>query len=242
MNIDDIELKLLAGMAIEIEDCGHLHVPTVREVVTIGESKYNQQLSTLLLDKSAVNGEIDENTSNFDIVFVNCYHNEDFKSMFLSGIEQIFKMKAQMCDVSTSTEAFFCFDNGGTIHKDNFDLIQTIVRIGNHVKFEKNEDEVYNPADEVTAKIIAEMLERRKKKPKPKPIMNLHSMISGMAWKTGSSQISNILDLTMYQFYDGYKRIEKLDSIYYTLFGIYTGNVDAKNINAKDLNFAKILK
>jgi hypothetical protein len=240
VNIEDVELKLLSAEPIEIEECGKVHIPTVREVVRMGESKYSQLLSILLLDKKNIEGESGVTYDPFDILFANCFHNEEFKQDFLDAIEMAFRKKATMCDVITSSKAFFYFDNGGRIHGDNFAQIQEIIRIGNHARVSNDED-TYNPANEVTARIIAEMLERKKRKKKPRPTINLHSMISGLAWKSGVPHISDILNLTMYQFYDGYKRIENLDSIHYTLYGIYTGNVDAKKINIKDLSFAKIL-
>jgi hypothetical protein len=108
------------------------------------------------------------------------------------------------------------------------------------------EEEEFRPAGAAVAKFIKEMLEERKKrqkqKPKQKETINLRSIISGLAWKSGSPNLQSILELTNYQLYDGFKRLEKIDNVYYTLLGIYTGNVDVKKINTSELNYAKIIE
>lgn len=241
MNREDIELLLLAALPVPIPNCEPLYAPTVREVVEMGEGKYNQLLSVLLFDKNSLPTDLSKELSHFEVFFINCYCNPEFRQIAELAFRTVFKAKTEMCDVQTSADPYFYFANGSRIDRTNFDLIQEVVRIGNHVRLLKRDEDQYNPADEVTAKVIAEMLARKKARPKPKPDINLHSMISALSWKSGKPLLDEIMRLSMYQFYDGYRRVENLDSIHYTLFGIYTGNIDAKKMNLKDLHIAKII-
>ncbi|OPH47621.1 hypothetical protein BC351_10555 [Paenibacillus ferrarius] len=235
----DLELKLLAGMPINIEGVGKIFSPTVREIIEIGESNYNQYLSALLFDKNSIETDIKEELSNFEMMFAYAYHHEEFRKILFESISFFFKDEVHLDH--DDQDVFFLFKNG-KMGKSVFENVQDIIKTANWVSDSSEESEQYNPADEETAKVIREMLERRKKKAKPKPVVNLYSIISAIAWKSPDMNISKILDLTIFQLYDGFRRLEKIDSIHYTLNGIYSGNVDAKKINMSDLNWAKIIE
>ncbi len=239
MNEDDLNLRLLAGMPINIEGVGKIFSPTLREIIEVGESIYNQYLSAFLFDKNNIETDIKEDISNFEMMFAYAYHHEDFRKILLESIEFFFKDKAHLNH--DGRDVFLLFKDG-KIEKSVFEDVQNILKVANWLSKTQEENEQYNPADEETARVIREMLERRRKKAKPKPTVSLYSIISAMSWKSPDININKILDLTIFQLYDGFRRLEKIDSIHYTLNGIYSGNVDAKKINMSDLNWAKIIE
>jgi hypothetical protein len=238
MNMEDIELKLLAGMPIEIPDCGHIYMPKVREIIQLGESKYNEYLSLLLMDRLNLTEDLGEQFSNFDIVFSNCYNNHEFKTLFLDAVNFIFKKKALMCDVMSSSEAFFYFEDG-VIDRHNFNSIQEIVRIGNCIS--KTVREEYNFANDQAKKFMDDVNSFRNSFAyKKKDEMTIHSMLNGMAWKAENINILNIFELTMYQFRLGFIALNVIGNYQYTQNCISSGTLDAEQIKKFDsLQWAK---
>lgn len=238
LNIEDAELKLQLGLPIEIEGLGSVHSPKVKTVAKIGENKYNNYLSSLLFNKENVDVELASEASDFQI-FCLYYDNVDnFKETVDRAFD--FFMNAEV-RLHLESECFYFVseDVVGQLNGSNFFEMQESLRLANSIKKSESDEDKYDPADEETAKMIAEMLERRRNKPKPKPTIDLRSIISGMSWKCPSVDIS---EKTIFQLYDGYKRLQNIDSLHYTMFGVYTGNVDMKKLNMQELNFALILK
>ncbi|MDF2650404.1 MAG: hypothetical protein K0Q73_6209 [Paenibacillus sp.] len=239
MNNNDLELKLLYGAPIDLEHVGTIHNPSLRDIVTMGESLYNQYLSAILFHKSHIEGlNLEEAYTSFQILFNYCYHNEDFRDITLKAIQFFFKENAHLGH--DDTDVFFYFGDiseSRRINESNFDLIQDIIKKMNYIKTSKETD--YNPANSKAQQMIDLIMNNKKNKPKPKETMNLHSIISGLAWKSNSHHLFNIFDLTIYQLYQGFSTMENIDHYYHTLVGIYSGNVNGKDINFAQLHWAK---
>ncbi|MFD0587818.1 hypothetical protein ACFQZE_07370 [Paenibacillus sp. GCM10027627] len=243
IELDDIELKLLTGLPIEIIATGDLYSPLVKDIIELGYSKYNELLSCVLVDKANLVKKVqDDDVSTFTIILSLCVHDPTYEQKFLKAIELMFKEKAQFGH--TEDEAFFYFGDiteGRYITSKNIEYIQAMIRLANQVKHQDEEEENYNPADEQTRKVIEEMLARRKNKPKPKPTINLHSIISGLACKSNSINHFNVGQLSLYQLYDSFHRLDVIENYHYTLVGIYSGNVDSKKINFNKIHWTKII-
>jgi hypothetical protein len=240
MNWNDIELKLLAGMPIEIEGVGKLYSPTLKEYIKIGESLHNQYLSALLFDKKNIEGVEKDDISTFELLCVYCYHNQEFKDMFFKALKLVFKEEARM--FADEQSVFFYFGelmDMRRITESNFGQIQEIVRKANWIKPAAEEEELDFANEE--ARKMHEEIERIKAKIKTKEKMNLHSIISGLSWKDNGVNIFNIFDLTIYQIYQGFFQTEQIDSYHFTLTGIYQGTVDGKNIKMPNIHWAKII-
>jgi hypothetical protein len=244
INMDDIELRLLVGLPVEIESVGYIYSPLVKETISIGQNTYSQYLSLLLVDKEKISSTSKtDDISTFDVILSLYIHDRNFSVGFIKALEFLFRENVSFG--YTDSEAFFYLggiEDKRYITKNNIELIQAVVRVANQVKVADEEEEQYNPADEQARKIIEEMLARRKNKPKPKPTMNLHSIISGLASKSSSINHLNVGDLSIYQLYDNFYRLEVIENYHYTLVGIYTGNVDSKKINFKNIHWTKIIE
>ena len=234
MMIDnDINLKLLAGMPIDISSLGILTPLKLKEVIYIGESNYNELLSVLLIDKENIEGLNDQEISNLELLMVYSYQNIEFREKVLKSLKFFLNNEFFM-----SNEGFFyCKDL--ILDKEPFDDFQYVLKCANHIEIKK-EDEII-PGNERARKFM-EKLKLSKQNFKKPEIMNLHSIISGVAWKSNNMNIIDIFDLTVYQLYDAYHRLENIDNYHYTLSGIYAGNVDSKNINMSKITWSKILK
>lgn len=238
MRKSDIELKFLADIPVDIGNVCKLHVPTLREVIEMGESEYYRLLSSLLVKKDQI--EIDEllEASNMEVVYTICYHDKEFLETFQKASRFIFRE-----DISMSPEELGLFFYFGDLEEKrflndrNFDWIQSLVVISNNINVEEDE---YNPANEEARKLVEEIKKAKAEISKnKKQISSLSSKISGVAWKSNSVNIFNVFDLNIYQFYDALLRLEQVDNYQFTLTGIYTGNVDSKKVKIDNLHWTK---
>ncbi len=240
MHKDDVQLCLLAGMSIEIKDTGHFHVPKLKDIIELGYSKYNEYVSYLLFDKNNAGVE-NEELSNFQVFCIYCYHYEDFRKIVFDAIKFFFKEETHL--VSDENDVFFCFDENQNRRIDelNFEYIQGLIKKVNFIKLEKEEED-YNPGNERARDFIEKLKQWKREKPKAKETMNLHSIISGLAWKKNDINLFNIFELTIYQLYNGFFYTENIDNYHHTLSGLYAGTVDGKNIKLPEIHWAKIIK
>jgi hypothetical protein len=239
MNEKDIELKLLAALPIDIGNGLRLHMPTARETFDLGE-EYSEMLSVMLFDKNNVEGQSFNEFEDFEVLFMYTFHDENFRLKVKKCMEFFFKDE---CQFGTPQEdVFFYFGDESKnrkITKYNFPLIQQVIRKANYIA-DKQEEE-FKPANSKAQEMIDLILKNRRNKPKPKETVNLHSIISGLAWRANGINLLNIFDLTIYQIYTGYFTTANIDNYNFTLSGIYSGNVDAKQIDMSEINWAKIL-
>ncbi|GFN32599.1 hypothetical protein [Paenibacillus xylaniclasticus] len=245
MDMDNIELRLLIGEPVPLEGVGEIHSPLVKDIVRLGQSTYNEYLSYILVDKDKISVQEDERDTltTFNVILSLCIHDPHFHRIYFNALKFFFKEEVFLGH--NDKEYFFYlgdYSDCRYITKDNIEIMQAIIRIANQVKIKDEKEEQYNPANEEAARIIAEMLERRKKKPKPKPTTNLHSIISGLACKSNNISYFNVGDLTIYQLYDNFHRLEVIENYHYTLVGIYSGNVNGKEINFNKIHWTKIIE
>jgi len=243
---NDINLRLLAGMTIDINNLGVLTPLKLKEITNIGESNYNELLSVLLIDKSNIEGLNDQEICNLELLMVYSYQNIEFREKVLKSLKLFLGNEFFM----SNEGLFYCrkliSDNYGlfvyknlVLDKDPFDDFQYVLKKANHIE-NKKEDEII-PGNERARKFM-EKLKLSKQNIKKPETMNLHSIISGIAWKSNNINIINIFDLTIYQLYDAYHRLENIDNYHYTLSGLYAGTVDGKNINLSKITWTNIIK
>jgi hypothetical protein len=125
--------------------------------------------------------------------------------------------------------------------EEKWEFIKTVAKIGNFVKESKEEE--YVAGNERARKFLEEQKKRKAllaKLKKNKEQINLHSILSAVSWRT--TGVKDLLDLTIYQLYDGYFRLGLIDNYHQIFTGIYTGNVDQSKIKLPDVNWANIIK
>ena len=244
----DIGLKLLAGLPIEINKIGELYPLTLKEMANIGETQYNKYLSALCFEIEDVLSEDDlegvEGVTTYDILMANCLSNEDYRKLIIEAMSVFFKEDINFHRYSKDNVnyAFFCLgelEEEKIINRDSFEEIKIILQQQNNIQKSKKEE--YNPANDKARQLIEKMKKDRQNAPKPKQFVDLHSIISGVAWKGGVG-IGSIWDVTIYQLYDAYYRLNIVDTYDKTLNGIYSGTVDAKQTDFKKLNWSNIIK
>lgn len=237
---EDIELKLLANELVSVSNIGLVVSPKVKDVIRLGYSKYNESLSALLFDKDKIQDLKDAEESNFILTCYFFHQDEQFRNSFKNGIDMMFSANVEMLEIEGSP--ILSLGEISFIDESNFAEFQDFIRIVNKAESNQDEEE-FNAGNSRAQKMIDELKKGKGNKPQKKPVINFHSLISGLSWKSTSGiNISNVFDLTIYQFYDGYRRLENIDHYNSVLTGIYTGNVDAKTINMQDINWVKIIQ
>jgi len=235
---DDIRLKLLANVPIEVNGIGYLSLPSLRQIISMNESLHSTYLSYLLFSKNNIDGHTEELNSltDFQILSSFVYHEDSFRKSFFNALEMIFGEKPN-CD--EGVVYFGELRDESVFTEEKWDFVKKIVKIGNFVEDKKEEE--YKAGNEKARKLIEEIRKKKAKRAnKEIAKQNLHSLISAISWKTVG--IATILDLTVYQLYDAYMRLENINQYEFTLTGIYTGNIDGSKIQLPDINWANIIK
>jgi len=127
------------------------------------------------------------------------------------------------------------------VHRDNFDDIVQIVKLQNYLEGIEDKDKEKEPkfANEEARKLYEQMQKNKKKVAEIKKRQSENNdegeidfvdMISAVSAKSNSINKFNVWDLTLYQFYDEYRRLDVIDEYN---FGIQAMLAGAKNINIK---------
>jgi len=242
VNNDDLELCLLAGYPIETE-VGKLYPLKLKDIVEIGLTKYNEYLGIAtfdindidLGDINIVEGEI----STFEFILVNCHYQSSFKDKFIEALSLFFKESVSL-DIENNIFYIGEKEEEKIINNDNYEYIQDLLMKQNYLKKEKKED--YNPGNEQAKKFIEKLKKNKRNAPKPKSDVSLHSIVSGIAWKSNNISIFDVWNLTIYQIYDAVQRMDLIDNYEGHLQGIFAGTIDPKKLDFKNINWTKILK
>lgn len=236
--IKDVSLQLLAGTPIDLGVC-KAHSLKLKEITEMGENKYNQYLSLILFDKN--NLEIEENidATTFELVVAYCVYDQNFRNMFLESLELFTKEKAKLN--KKGVLYFGSLKDNRFLNDEVFNDLQQVIKLQNNIK-EEQEEEI-KPGNERAKKFMEEMKKKKDRLAQvKKKDISLASIISGVAWKSNNTNIKDIWDLTVYQLYDAFYRLESIDYYNSILTGIYSGTVDGKKINLNKINWAKVLK
>lgn len=242
--LEHIELRLLVGHPIET-DSGLMYQPKIKDIVDIGEDRYHQYIGLLLLDTDLL--EVDHNKlkqigldeiTTFDFLYFQSILSEDSRNIIKDALQFFFKK-----DITISNDYRFCVGNPNEqnfITRNNYDYIKKVLIKMNFLK-ELEEEEEIKFGNELAKQWYLEAKRAESNKPKPKPQVNLQSIISAMMWRTNKS-IDEILNMTIYQLHDGYHRLFLIDECLGIRDGLYHGTVDQDKINPNDLNWAKIIE
>ncbi|GAV11288.1 hypothetical protein [Paenibacillus sp. NAIST15-1] len=233
------ELKMLADLPIEIPNVGHFHVPRLKDIASLGEERYSQILSLLLLNKANIPHLKDIEFDNFSILFVNCLNSDELWSEVKIGLELLFKEEVHIPSRDDESVFFYFGDilNKRYVTRDNFDYIQSLIIFSNNIKIE-TEDE-YKPANSKAAELIKRLHAGKEYvNKKKKQIVSLANKISGLAWKSNNVNIFDVWNLNIYQFYDAINRLEQIDNYQFTLQGIYSGTVNGSKMKLSELHYS----
>lgn len=241
----DIEMKLLNGSPIFINNIGNIFPLKLKEISDIGLTTYNQFVNLLCIESNMLKDDIEE-LSSFQCLLNFCNQSKEMLQLIGQSIN-IFVKKDVYID--TNINRIFIgenlvellkenkMDEIGILSEENYEDFKFIIKLQNGL-ISNNEDE-FNPKDEKARQIIEKMKKCRQKVSEQKmndshnQNINLVDLISILASNSDSLNIINVWDLTYYQFNDQFARMKILDdyniNIRYLLAGAKSEDVNLKH-------------
>lgn len=213
------ELTLLRGRPIYVEGIGYIYPLTIAEIEEIGEDNFYILLSLLTFEQQKT-GQRDwfTNPRHEDILLM---------SWALSSVlkEEVF-----------FKEGTYRTAKGGELSCENYESLVEVIQ--KQYALKKSEPPSY--ANE-KAKEIAMKMQKEKAKIKPsKQGLSLQDIISGVAAKHPSLNLFQIWNLTLYQLYDQFKRLQLIENYTFNLSAALQGAEVEKithwSINKEDDN------
>lgn len=240
----DKRIKSLCGLPIAMDNF-QIFPLKIRDVVNIGESVYNYYLSLVTMIKKVLKSERSffnieglENLTDFQIIYTLSSIQPQFKVELEKAIE-FFLNSNYSVSFYQPTMSFLIKEEEEIIYllneKNYQDFIENIKLQNYLIQLEKEKD---NPADEETKRLLEkrkktrEMIKEVKRKNHSNEPLTLADYISIIASKTNVITIPNILDMTVYAFYDFLERLALLDNYEVSLKQILAG-ADPKKVEIK---------
>lgn len=238
MNENDIHLKLLANVPIDIDGIGQFQLPTIREIISMGESQYHNYLSMLMFRKKMIENEDFDDFSDFEIMCMISYHSPFHYELLKDSYRLFFGKQIQVEKIDDMYFLYFDeLSKENILTEEKWEYIKKIARMGNYLEDKKEEE--YVAANEKARKLIEKIMNRKKQEVKKEEKINLRSILSAVSWRTHG--IDSLLDKNIYYLYDGYFRLGHVDNFHYINTGIYTGNIDQSKIKLPDFNWANVI-
>lgn len=244
----DTKLKLLAGQGINVENYGVVNPLKLKEIISFGYSKYLQSLNILcsnfkdlLTDGLELDGE---ERAMFDEIspFQLLIYTDDLEfttliessySLFLNGEAKIDRDKA--CIVIQQGDSTLVVDD------KNNDNIINIIKLQNYL-LNAEDNNSFKPANDQTRK-FKERLEKLKqeaqkyksKEEQEESDIDIFDIISAVSSYSNTIDEFNFGELTIYQLYTKFKRIEMIDAYDLSIKSIMAGgqDVDLKHYTSK---------
>lgn len=238
----DLKLRLFGGEPIEADDYGLIKPLTVREVVNYGYTEYMKSLNIVCVETKDFlkDGSSDEDLEDVNVIdILIAFGGEEIEkelenalSLFLHG-EAIID-KEHLCIFLKKSE-----EEVLKINSSNFDNIKEVIKWQNYVNhFEDNKVDS-TPMDEETRKFKERMEKLKKQRDEIKRKKNkdeegegqdidFYDIVSSISSKSYSVNELNVMDLTIYQVYSKFKRMEMIDQYDISIKSILAGASDIK--------------
>lgn len=142
----------------------------------------------------------------------------DMQELVLKSFNLLFHTENVIIDGELLDDMSVVIDEKYVINRDNFDDVVNMIQLQNNPEKSVSDEDEYNPANEL-AKSIAEKLKRSKEiVEKSKALesdgdgLTIPDIISAVSAMSNSLNKLNIWDLTIYQLYDEFARLTKIDN------------------------------
>lgn len=200
------EELLLMGLPIYINKVGKIYQPTINKIITIGEKNYFNLISPLIINENYLVDEY-KDMDFYDVLFLK--NNYIFLQQTMVALSLFFKQDISIG--ANSTNLIFKIGNDGIINKNNFPIVQNVIKKIHCIKEPEIEKLPKNMTDE--QKRIHEKMQyhrnrvAKRESPTLKDIINIvmHGGSSFIPYKT-------IGEFTYYQLINSYHVILSMNS------------------------------
>lgn len=202
----DLNLNLLSGDPIPIEDVCSIYPLTLRQIKNLSTTIYNKYLGVTCIDVNDIQKALNtaEDIDVFETIYFSCKGNDEYKDIIFKAFKCFLREEIGLCDYG-----FHLGNENKIIHKGNYSDIIKIIKLQNCL-VEKKEVEKYKPANERARKMLEQMKKNEEElnKVKSKDSLTLHDLISIFAAYSENINILNVWDMTFYQFNDQFNRLK----------------------------------
>lgn len=232
----ELEWKFFNGREVKLQDNLSIKPYTIGEIMdNIGVVNYFQIMSILALSKKQLvereDWKVIEELNLFDVVV----SDESLIGMYSLLFEVAFRSPNNVY-YQKDLKAFIIQNPNGTlghIYRGTFDTIIEILRFGYCVEESKRDSEREDIDDEL-ASLLAEFEAEKEKIDNAKGTntnIDYNSIMEGLVCKVSSLKITDIQNLTIYQMLRLYNRSTHNDVSNNVFRGVYSGCIDAKEID-----------
>lgn len=220
----DVNLKLLSNEPLEAVGFGKIYPKTLREIAKLGYSKYLKYLNIFNISISDF-VEVDmDDISVFDIFIL--FGDQDLSDVLVDSLIFFLNATDVVLDRSFQKVKLNVVEDGEIISKEinsqNFDSISQVIKLQNYItKIEDLLEGVKKdqpPMTEGARKAKEKIMQRRQIVEKVKQKNNedsdevdLFSIVSTLSSKSNSIDELSIFNLSIFQIYTKFRRIEKID-------------------------------
>lgn len=238
--MDDISLrlKLLSGQPIEIDKAlGSLKPLTLKEIIEHGYSEYFVKLNIILMEVSDLLDSESEEYTKFIEAGVTAFDimvkmgGEEMAQEFEKALTLFFGTDVKV-DSELHVVTIGFGHNTKMIHRENFDKVREVIKWQNGInKF--GEDNSPKAEDSEAVKRIKEKIQKGKEslakvKSEEENDFDISDIISAVSTKSNSINKLNVFDLTIYQLYDEFRRLETVDQYQIGIQSMLAGAKDVK--------------
>lgn len=239
----DMKLKLLGGFSIKSSGYGDIEPLTLGEIVDFGYERYLGCLNIINVSiEDLIGTDVAEGVEIPHILdLLIAIGGEDVEkqletslSLFLRAEAVIDKDNLQVIVRKTGKNKK---EDVRVVNRDNYDEIKKIIRYQNYVDSLDEKSDNFNPANEEARRLKERMEELKKKREKAKGKngedsdsegLDIYDIISALASKSYALDENTIFNLTVYQLYSKYKRIEMIDQYEVGIKSALAGASDVK--------------
>ena len=238
------ELKLYFGEDFRINEHMVIHQPTMGEIITMGEREYFALVQALVATPSDMIAQLDKahidwnDISDFELFSMMALsftpkQTEIFFGDFDFSKFEIVPVENERRHVLHHTELGF-----------DFDELKYEAMVGYLRKMHSFKKNVKHAGNEATKKIMIDMAYEDWNRMKKAPFKSqLKPLISTLVNSEGFKyDLNQIRDLNYCAFMDSVARQQIIRSSTALMHGIYSGNVDMKKLDKKELNCMRDLK
>ena len=239
--VDDLQLYF--GEDYVINDKISIHQPTIGEIMKIGEQEYYATIHTICAIPSDMKSILSDLGIDYGVIT-----DFDFFTLIANNASpKITKMLFQTftldeLELGQNTEngetVLYNDEKGIVIDRIIYQMIVDYLR-----KLHGITPKVEYAGNELTRKVLIEEDRQKRKLSTEKPYKSqLRSLISSMVNSEGFKyNAQQVRDVGLYEFMDSVKRIAAIRSANSLLSGCYSGNIDTKKIDKKELNWMRDL-
>lgn len=239
----DVRLNLLSSKSFFLDNL-EIKPFTLNEVLELGYENYISALQSLFIEKHVFTDNMDKQKvsiieeqagavgKNTVFDYYIKYADKQFVELLGYSLQFIFRTEDVILKGDTilidSLQREDDSEPLKIVSRDNFNYIVEIIKLQNNIPFEKEEDKK-KPKDERARKLIEKMeqnkraLEAKKQAQDEGNQFPFNDIVSAITTRSNSINKFNIWELTIYQIYDEFERINAIEGYHTSIESMLHG-------------------